>query len=171
MNNNPSIRQLLNFVFLVLLQVLVINHIHISSMVTPFIYILAILLLPFNTPKWLLLTSAFVLGFLIDIFLGTMGMHIAATVLVAFVRPTLLKMISLGRDFDSNESPNMKELGIDWFISYASIMILLHHTALFFLEIFRLDEITSTLMRIIYSALATFILVVMSQFLFSSRKS
>lgn len=170
MSNNPLIKNLLHFAFLLLLQVLVIDHIHISSAVTPYIYILAIILLPFNTPKWILLSSAFVLGFFVDMFSGTMGLHIAATVLIAFVRPTLLRLISLGRDFDNDATPNMKELGMDWFISYVSVMILLHHSTLFFLDIFRFNELGATLLRILYSSLATFVLIVLSQLLFASRQ-
>ncbi len=170
MSNNPLIKNLLHFAFLLLLQVLVIDHIHISSAVTPYIYILAIILLPFNTPKWILLSSAFVLGFFVDMFSGTMGLHIAATVLIAFVRPTLLRLISLGRDFDNDATPNMKELGMDWFISYVSVMILLHHSTLFFLDIFRFNELGTTFLRILYSSLATFVLIVLSQLLFASRQ-
>ncbi|MDR1951460.1 MAG: rod shape-determining protein MreD [Bacteroidales bacterium] len=170
MSKNILIKNLLRFAFLLLLQVLVINHIQISSMVTPYIYILAILMLPFNTPKWLLLVSAFVLGFFMDIFSGTMGLNMASTLLLAFIRPTLLNMISFGREFNSDDSPTMKELGADWFISYALVMILIHHSAMFFLEIFRWDEFGSTLLRILYSSAATFVMVMLSQIFFTFRK-
>jgi rod shape-determining protein MreD len=170
MDGNILIKNILRLAFLLLLQVLVIDHIHISSGITPFIYVLAILMLPLNTPKWVLLMAAFVLGFLVDVFSGTMGLHMAATVPIAFIRPALLKMISFGRDFDTDDSPNMKKLGIDWFVTYASIMILFHHSALFFLELFRWEELGSTLLRILYSSMATLVLVVLSQLLFRSRK-
>jgi rod shape-determining protein MreD len=168
--NNIVTKNILRFAFLLFLQVLVINHIQISSMVTPFIYILAILMLPFNTPKWLLLVSAFILGFFMDVFSGTMGLNMSATILVAFVRPTLLNSISFGRDFNNDDTPNMKNLGADWFISYALIMILIHHSAIFFLEVFRWNEIGTTLLRILYSSVATFVLVLISQLLFAFRK-
>ena len=171
MSKNSLINNILRFAFLLLLQVLVINHIQISSMVTSYIYVLAILMLPFNTPRWLLLVSAFVLGFFMDVFSGTMGLNMAATVLIAFVRPTLLNMISLGRDFNSDDSPTMKVLGADWFISYALIMILIHHSAMFFLEVFRWSELGTTMLRILYSTTATFVLIVLSQIFFAFRKN
>jgi len=167
---NTVTKNILRFAFLLFLQVLVINHIQISSMVTPFIYILAILLLPFSTPKWLVLISAFILGFFMDIFSGTIGLHMSACVLIAFVRPALLNLISFGRDFNNEDSPNMKNLGADWFISYALILILIHHSAVFFLELFRWNEIGTTLLRILYSSAATFVLIVLSQLLFAFRK-
>jgi len=169
MNKNFT-KNFLRFAFLLLLQVLIIDHIHISSMMTPYIYILAVLLLPINVSKWTLLSSAFILGFVMDIFSGTMGLNIAATVLIAFVRPTLLGLTSFGQGFDSDYTPNMKELGADRFISYALVMVLIHHTALFFLEVFRWSEFGSTLLRIIYSSFATFLLIILSQLLFVPRK-
>ena len=168
--NNVLTKNILRFAFLLFLQVLVINHIQISSMVTPYIYVLAILMLPFNTPRWLLLVSAFVLGFFMDVFSGTMGLNMAATVLVAFIRPALLNLISFGRDVNNDDSPNMRSLGADWFISYALIMVLVHHSAVFFLEIFRWNELGPTLLRILYSSVATMVLVVLSQLLFAFRK-
>jgi len=168
--NSIVTKNIVRFVFLLLLQVLVINHIRISSEMTPYIYILAILMLPFNTPKWLLLVSAFVLGFFMDIFSGTMGINMSATLLIAFVRPTLLNMISFGRDFNNDDSPTMKQLGVDWFISYALILILIHHSSVFLLEVFRWNELGSTLLRIFYSSAATLVLVVLSQLLFAFRK-
>ena len=168
--NNIIVKNILRFAFLLFLQVLVINHIQFSSMLTPYIYILAILMLPFNTPKWLLLISAFVFGFFMDIFSGTMGLNMSATVLIAFVRPTLLNLISFGRDFNNDDTPDMKNLGADWFISYALILILIHHSTMFLLEVFRWNEIGTILLRIFYSSVATLVLVILSQLLFSFRK-
>jgi rod shape-determining protein MreD len=168
--NNTITKNIGRFALLLFLQILVINYIQISSMVMPFIYILAILMLPFNTPKWLLLISAFILGFFMDVFSETMGLNMAATVLIAFVRPTILNSISFGRDFNNDDSPSMKNLGVDWFISYALIMILIHHSAIFFLEVFRWNELGTTLLRILYSSVATLVLVLLSQLLFVFRK-
>ena len=168
--NNILTKNILRFTFLLLLQVLVVDHIRISNMVTPYIYVLAILMLPFNTPKWLLLVSAFALGLFVDIFSGTMGLHAAALLWLAFARPILLNLISFGREFNNEDSPNIHALGIDWFASYALIMIVIHHSAISFLEIFRWDELGLTLLRILYSSVATLILVVLSQLLFAFRK-
>ncbi|MCL2417268.1 MAG: rod shape-determining protein MreD [Bacteroidales bacterium] len=163
-------KNILRFVGLLFLQVLVIDHIQISSMITPFIYILAIIMLPFNTPRWLLLFSAFVLGFFLDVFSGTMGLNMSAVLIAAFVRPAVLNLVSPERDYEDDDVPNMKSLGILWFVVYVVAMIVIHHSAIFFLEVFRLNELGTTFLRIIYSSLATFVLVFLSQFLFTSRK-
>ena len=74
------LRNILRFVVLVLIQVLVINNLQLSSYVDPFIYVLFILLLPFETPGWILLLFAFSLGLTIDMFSDTAGVHASATV-------------------------------------------------------------------------------------------
>ena len=65
---NLYVRNIGRFIVLVLFQVLVLNNIQFSGYVNPFMYVLFILLLPFETPRWLLLLSGFLLGLSVDIF-------------------------------------------------------------------------------------------------------
>jgi len=168
---NPIItRNAGRFVILLFLQVLVINHLQMSSLVTPFIYVLAILLLPINTSRWLLLVVAFVYGFFLDIFAGTMGLNMSAALVMAFIRPLLLEMITFGRELDETDSPSIRTLGLDWFLAYASVMIVIHHATLFFLETFRFTELATTMLRTFYSSVVTLLLVVLWQFLFAFRR-
>lgn len=51
------------FVFLVLLQVLVLNHVHILGYATPMLYIYYILILNAETPRKSLLLQAFFIDF------------------------------------------------------------------------------------------------------------
>ena len=53
------LQQVFRFVFLVALQVIVLNHIQWSGYVNPYIYILFILMLPVEIPNWLLLVLSF----------------------------------------------------------------------------------------------------------------
>ena len=46
------VRNIIRFVFLVLLQVLILNNIQFSGYINPYFYIYFILLLPFDTPRW-----------------------------------------------------------------------------------------------------------------------
>ena len=168
---NPIItRNSIRFVVLFFLQVLVINHLQISSLVTPFIYVLAILLLPFNTPRWLLLVSAFVYGFFLDMFGGTPGLNMASALMIAFIRPLLLEKITFGREYDETDSPSIRTLGLDWFLAYASVMIVIHHATFFLLETFRFTELLTTFLRIFYSSVVTILMVVLWQFLFGFRR-
>jgi rod shape-determining protein MreD len=159
------------FVFLILFQVLILNNIQFSGYINPCFYIYFILLLPFETPRWLLLISAFLLGISLDAFTNTFGLNAAACVLMAFVRPFVISAISTGTEFMTGHSPSLKNQGLKWFAYYSIILVLIHHFALFYLEIFRFTEFFQTLVRALLSSAFTLILVFIAQYLsYSSEK-
>lgn len=77
---------------MVLLQVLILNNVHIAGYATPFLYIYLILKFESDTPRNALMLWAFFLGLAVDVFSDTPGMNAAATVLLAFLRPTFLRL-------------------------------------------------------------------------------
>lgn len=151
------------FVVLVLVQVLILNNIQISGFINPYIYILFILLLPFNTPGYLLLPLAFLIGITIDLFGNTPGMHSGATVLLAFVRPALVQLISTRELLEKGVTPNMTQLGVASFIKYTVIAVLIHHLVLFLAETFSFSDILSTLLRWIISSFFSILIILGSQ--------
>jgi len=167
---NTIIRNIIRFFVLVLVQVLIVKNIELGRFINPFVYVLFILVLPFETPKWLLLLVAFILGITIDMFYDTSGMHAAACVLMAFIRPSILKLFSPRDGYEFGTQPSIQYLGTPWFLSYAGILILAHHLILFYIEIFRLSEFFSTFFRVIVSSIFTLLLVVISQYLFQRKK-
>jgi len=166
---NEIIRNIIRFILLVLVQVLIIKNIELGRFINPFLYVLFIIVLPFETPKWLLLTSAFLLGISIDMFYDTAGMHAAATVFMAYIRPGVLKLFSPRDGYEFGTQPTIQYLGIPWFLSYAGILISLHHLVLFYIEIFRFSEFFSTFFRVIVSSIFTILLVVVTQYLFNRK--
>jgi cell shape-determining protein MreD len=167
---NTIIRNIIRFFVLVLVQVLIIKNIELGRFLNPFVYVLFIIVLPFETPKWMLLVAGFLLGISIDMFYNTAGMHAAACVFMAYVRPGILKLFSPRDGYEFGTQPTIQYLGVPWFLSYAGILILLHHLILFYLEIFRLNEFFSTFFRVIVSSVFTIVLVVISQYLFHRKK-
>ena len=107
-------RNILRFIVLVLLQVWVLNNIQFSGFVNPYMYVLFILLMPFETPGWLLLIMAFTLGFTVDLFEHTPGLHSTASVFMAFLRPTVLKILSPRDDYEPNTFPRVYYYGFNW---------------------------------------------------------
>jgi hypothetical protein len=164
------LRNIFRFIVLVLVQVLVIKNIELGRFINPFIYVLFLIILPFETPKWALLLIAFVLGITIDMFYDTAGMHAAACVLIAYIRPGVLKLFSPRDGYESGTQPTIQYLGVPWFLSYSAILVILHHFVLFFLEMFRFSEFFSTFFRVIVSSIFTMILIVVSQYLFNRKK-
>ena len=168
--NNVYLKNIARFVFLVLFQVLVLNNIQLGGYLNPYFYVLFILLLPFETPRWLLLLAAFLLGFAIDIFENTMGINIAASVLIAFFRPLVIKMLTSEQEYEPGLEPCVKDLGFSWFISYSVILVFIHHFALFYLEVFRFSEFLTTLYRVMASTVFTIALILISQYMFYKAK-
>jgi len=162
-------QNIFNFVGLVILQVLILNNIELSGFINPYFYILFILLLPFETPKWLLLVSSFALGFSIDLFSHTLGMHAFACVFVAYLRPYLLKVIAPREGYDAGTTPGVRYFGLDWFMKYAIIIVFAHHFTLFFIETFKFHQFFSTLFRVILSSIFTLIIIFLSQLLMVKR--
>ncbi len=168
---NEVIRNILRFLFLVLLQVLILNNIQLSGYLNPFLYVLFILMLPFQTPKWLVLVLAFVLGISVDMFSDTGGLHAASSVLMAFLRQPILKLISPREGYDVMQKPTIQQFGLGWFFSYAGILVFVHHLFLFYMEVFHFAEFFFTFFRVILSSIFTLTLVFISQFFFSKHKT
>ncbi len=162
---NLILRNIGRFLFLVLLQVLVLDNIQLGGYLIPFMYVLFILLMPFETPGWVLLVTAFLLGASIDLFEHTPGMHASATVFMAFLRPTVLKMIAPREGYEPSSFPRIHFYGISWFLQYSAILVFSHHLFLFYLEVFSFSGFFITLLRIILSSTFTLGLIILSQFL------
>ena len=158
-------KYILQFLVLVLLQVFILNNVQLGGLINPYIYILFIILLPINTPKWLLLVSGFVLGMSIDIFSHTPGMNSSATVFMAFVRPYVLEIIAPREGYEKDSSPRLKIYGFAWFLRYTFILVLAHHFVLFYVEVFRFSDFFLTFSRVILSTIFSTLLIVTSQYL------
>lgn len=165
---NLVIRNIIRFVFLVLFQVLVLNNINLLGYTNPYFYVYFILLLPFSTPRWLLLVVAFFLGMSVDLFTNTPGLNSAATVLMAFFRPYVIRAISREPEEELGSQPSLKAQGFTWFLLYSLLLVLIHHIALFYLEVFRFSEFFQTLLRVTSSTLFTLILIFLSEVIFYS---
>lgn len=160
------IRNIFRFLMLLLLQVLIVQNINLGPYVIMYPYILAILALPFETPRVLLLLISFLIGCIIDIFHDTSGIHASACTLLGFSRYYVLKFISPREGYEIGVQPTVYHMGLAWYLRYAGTLILIHHFAFFYLEIFRFSEFFSTLLRVMVSSVGTFTLIYLIQFLF-----
>jgi len=154
------------FLILILLQIFLFNNIKVTELgITPYFYILFILLLPFDIPGWLLLIFGFVTGIVVDMFMDTPGIHAGATVFAAFIRPSLLKIISVREGYSPETSPVVIHYGFTWFLKYASIMIAVHHFIFFLLLQFSIKGFFHIFPQYLFTTVFTLILIIISQFL------
>jgi rod shape-determining protein MreD len=152
------------FVILIVTQLLVFNNIELSGYINPYVYVLFVLLLPFDVPRVVLILSAFLIGLCIDLFMGTPGVHSSATVLMAFARPGVLTIFSPREGYQTGTQPRMIQFGLEWFIKYTVLLVLIHHFTLFYLEVFTLHHFFSTFLRALSSSLLTSVILIFSQY-------
>ena len=157
-------RNIVRFVVVVLFQVLVMDNVMINGYMIPYVYLLFILLMPFETPRWLQLLAGFGLGLTMDLFSNTLGMHTAATVLAAFARSYMLDLLAPHDGYESDAFPRIHYYGFLWFLKYTLVIVAIHHLALFYLEVFQLKEFFSTLLRVILSSFLSASSIVLSQY-------
>ncbi|HNQ60251.1 MAG TPA: rod shape-determining protein MreD [Bacteroidales bacterium] len=165
------IKHILRFLVLVFIQLAIFDHLNFGFYIHPLIYILFLLKLPLNTPRWLLLVLAFVLGTTLDIFQSSPGINAAASVLVAFIRPFSIDLIFPRREFDENTEPSIDDFGFQRFFVFTLILTFVLHFILFFLEVFCFDELGKILVRSLASAFVTTLLIVLVELLFFRKKS
>lgn len=145
-------------VALVLLQVLILNNLHIGGYATPFLYLYLILKFEADVPANRLMLWAFCLGIIVDIFSDTPGLNAASTVLIAFIRPTLLRLF-VPRDLQDTFIPSIRSMGITSFLKYTITAILVHHAVLLSLEAFSFAHLPALLIHIASSTLFTMLCV------------
>ena len=153
-----EIRRAALFLTFVLVQVLVLNHIHLFGCVTPLLYVYFVILFPRNYARWALLLWSFSMGLAIDIFSNTPGMASASLTLVALVQPYMLNLL-VNREAADDLRPGIKTLGEVNFFYFAGVLILLHCLCFFSLEAFSFINTLRWLGCVGGSILLTFILV------------
>jgi len=158
------LKYLFQFMVLVLAQLLIFNNIELSGYINPYVYVLFVLLLPFGVPKIILLVASLALGLVIDLFMGTPGVHSSATVFMAFSRPMVLTLFSPREGYQTGTLPRISQFGLEWFVKYTVTLVLLHHFTLFFLEVLTLHHFFSTLFRAFISTLLTSLILIISQY-------
>jgi rod shape-determining protein MreD len=153
------------FLILMILQLLIFNNIELSGYVNPYIYVMFILVLPVAIPSWILLILAFLTGFVIDLFSGTIGVHSFATVMAGFVRPWILSLNVTAEASESDMSPSSYRSGLRWFMIYVVTVVFIHHLALFFVEVFSFRNFFHTLLRVLLSTAVTTFFIVLLDFI------
>ncbi len=157
---------ILRFALLMLLQVLVLDHLDLANgYMVPYLYVLFLLMLPFELPAWLTLLIGAFTGLVMDLFSSTPGMHMSACLVMVYGRIHLLRLLAPREGYEFGMQPSVPSMGIAWFLTYAGVLILLHHIWLFYVELLRFDRFFGTFLRAVLSASFTLVLVLLTQFL------
>jgi len=153
-----TLNRIIMFVVLLLVQVLILNHIHLFHIATPLLYIYFVLTFRMNTPKWVILTSSFFLGLLIDIFANTAGMAAGCMTLIAMIQPYLMQFLS-PRDAGDNLQAKVESLGYAKFATLCSIQVLIYCVLFFAIEAFSFFDWQMWGLRALGSAILTLLMI------------
>ncbi len=165
--NNTGFVHITRFISLVFLQVVLFSNINFSGYINPFVYIMFIALFPVKNNRFIIIFLSFFLGLAIDLFSDTGGIHAAACVFIAYIRPVILKF-SFGVIYEHQTIKfNTVEFGEK--LTYLTILTFLHHFVLFFLEMFSVSKIILVLQKTLFSSIFTILLILIITIIFSKK--
>jgi hypothetical protein len=153
-------------VLYVLLHVLVASKLVLFDLGWCFFYLGFLLFLPITTPIVVQLVLGFGVGLTMDIFYDTGGVHAAAAVLLMYLRPWVLRLLTPRDGYDAADSVNVHQMGWQWFLVYISLLVSIHHLVFFLLELGSFQIIGITLAKVVVSTLFTGITMLIVQLLF-----
>ena len=166
-----AIRNIVQFIVLVLLQVLILNQVtFFDGWAQPYLYIYFIIALPFNFPNRFILPLGFITGLTIDFFTHTPGIHASATLLLAYLRPYVIKSIRPREGFES-VTPSIRNMGFSKYLTYIFILVLAHHIWLFGLLYFSTHLWLVALGHAFLSTIFTLLLILPIQAFNQDRKT
>ncbi len=166
-----SVSHIFRFLFLVIAQLFLFNQINFShGLIYPQVYVLFIIMLPMEQRTWLTIIIGFFTGLLIDLSQNTYGMHAFACCTLAYARPAVLNFLSPRDGYDFNSRPSVSDQGLVWFMTYAGILITIHHACLFFIEKYSWLNFIDSLLKIVFSALFTVVISLVFQLIFNPPK-
>jgi rod shape-determining protein MreD len=169
---NTLVKNIVRFSLFILVQVFVLDKIHLHQMVTPYLYFLFIIWLPFRMGRTQQLILAFVLGFAMDSFRHHPGFHTAACVLVAYIRPFLINLLIPQEGADNNyEEPSFKSLGgVLPYMIFIGVLTFIHHGWLFLLEAWQFGNIWYFLIKTLLSTGVSLFLIIITEILFNRQQ-
>ncbi|MBA4258011.1 MAG: rod shape-determining protein MreD [Chitinophaga sp.] len=159
------------FVFFILLQEFVLNKIPtLHQFITPYIYFLYILWLPFKLGRWNVLLLSFLFGLTMDFFTGTMGLHAAACTLIGYIRPFLLSLLIPQETTEQSYlEPSIKSMGWAPFSLYIGLLTFVHHFYLVLLEWLQFGNFTYFIGKVGGATGISLLLIFLAEMLFNRK--
>ena len=158
------------FIFIVV-QVYVLDKLPpLHRFVIPILYYLFILWLPFTLNRLSLLLIGFVTGLTLDYFTQTPGLHAAACVLIAYVRPFIISILIPKDTAEFNyREPSPGAMGWAPYSVYVFILTVLHHTYLTLLEWLQFGTFLDFIIKVLSTTGISLLLIFTVELLFPRK--
>lgn len=164
-----NIKFFINLIALLVIQLTILDNIQFHSYVYINIYILAVYILPYRLRNATILLFGFILGLFVDLANNTMGIHAAATTLVAYIRPRLLMLTSNREQIDDIQG-KQKISNFAWFFKYVIISTAVFNLVLIMAEAFSFHNFLITLLRMVCSTIASVFFILLYYFIVLKKK-
>jgi rod shape-determining protein MreD len=164
------IRYTLIFLLLVLAQVVVFNHICLFNVAIPLVFIYFLIKLPVTLGINWVMTLAFVLGVIIDMFSNTQGMNALSCLILAVLRIPVLHLYFPRQDDLSNPEPSVHSLGLAVYMKYAGTLVAIYCLLFFLIEAFTFFDIATMILRVVSSSILTFVIILAFEGFSTSRR-
>lgn len=153
-------KALIRLLIILLLQLLILNQLQVFGVCHPMVYVMCLIMMPTRlNPKWDMLIGA-AIGLLVDLFSNSPGIHMAACVLVMYLRREILRRLVTEPERIKGEI-TLAILGTESFIQYSLLLVLLHHSLVFILNAWSWGMIGWTLLEILVSSTISFLLILL----------
>ncbi|WP_291285858.1 rod shape-determining protein MreD [Flavobacterium sp.] len=166
--NSALLLNIFRFIMLLAIQVVIFNNMNFLGYISPFPYILYIILYPVNSNRTGLIVSSFLLGIVMDMFCNSGGIHATACLVLAYYRPYIFKF-SFGLSYEYQTIKLNDSLTPERF-SFILVSVVLHHIVLFVLEAFQFKFILDVLLRTLFSSIFTIITSIIIIYLIKPNK-
>jgi len=165
------LRNIIRFAVFILVQVYILNRIpHLHRFISPYIYFLFILWLPFSVSRQWLLVIGFFTGLTLDYFMVTPGLHAAACLLIAYVRPIMIALLTPKDSSEFNyREPSPKSMQWTPYLVYVVVLTLLHHTYMVFLEWLSTGNFLDFIIKVIATTGISLLLILTVELLFPRK--
>jgi len=152
-------KQFGRYIIVMILQVLLFDQLQLWGACHPFIYVMCLLMMPITLPHSLSMIIGAVAGLVMDVFCNSLGVHMAACILIMFIRPYLLGLIVNDKD-RLNEQINLRTIGMEALIKYVVIMVLIHHLMVFSLAAWSWSHMGFVLLETLVSSIMTILIII-----------
>ncbi|MET0466493.1 MAG: rod shape-determining protein MreD [Chitinophagaceae bacterium] len=165
------LRNIVRLLLFIFVQVYILNEIPaLHQYIIPVIYYLFILWLPFRISRIGLLFAGFITGMTLDYFMNSPGLHAAPCVLIAYLRPFIINILSPKETAEFNyREPSPRSMGWTPYLVYVLILTIFHHLYLVVLEWWSFGSFLHLLIKVISTTAISMILVIITELLFSRK--
>ena len=166
---NKQLSMVTLFIFLLFLQVFVLNNILFLDSINPYLYIVFVFLYPLKTNRIPFLFYSFLLGVLVDFFSDSGGIHAFSILYIAYIRLFFVRIyfrkVSADYTFFKLKSESFGKV-----FNYTVTLTVIHHLIYFSFVNFSFQNLSNVLLNTFFSSIFTLILYFLGTYIFTKSE-